>query len=488
MILLLLSFLAPAAMGFAAVSILRPARGPIVPCLLLRACLGAGLGFGMCSCGFFVWSAVFGRPGGGFIIVETLLAAGTVALYVVLHRARSRSERPTEPAPGTLLGPWARRALLAAVLVSLVLAVGVFILATLQWPHGRADAWTIWNHRARFIFRSGERWTDAFNALPVVVHPGYPLLVPATIARSWVYVGAETLLAPALVAMFFAFATVGVAFSSLSAVRGRSQALIGTLVLLCTPFFFVHGATQCADVPLAFFILAAVVLLYLHDRSPESRRGPLVLAGLSAGFAAWTKNEGLVFVAAVCVARLAVAARTRRWRGHLREMLFFAAGLLPVLVVVACFKMFFAPRGLWLSAGFQSAIAGVADPARWYLIAKAFARKAVSFGRWRVSLSIVLVVYLGLLGLKVKEKDKRGVAASLATLCLLAAGYFLAYLTTPCDVSWHLTYSLNRLILQLWPSLVFVFFLVVRTPEEAVARRRGSPEAGGEDSPSTQNA
>ncbi|MHC4201903.1 MAG: hypothetical protein ACYSU0_18090, partial [Planctomycetota bacterium] len=61
MIVLLLSLLAPAAMGFAAVSILRPGRGPILPCLLLRVCLGAGLGFGMCSCGFFVWSAILGR-------------------------------------------------------------------------------------------------------------------------------------------------------------------------------------------------------------------------------------------------------------------------------------------------------------------------------------------------------------------------------------------------------------------------------------------
>lgn len=234
-----------------------------------------------------------------------------------------------------------------------------------------------------------------------------------------------------------------------------------------------HGASQYADVPLAFFLLATVVLLCLQDRSPGKRRGILALAGLSAGFALWTKNEGAIFVAALCVTRLAVVVRARGWRTFLREMLLFGAGLLPLLIVTACFKMRFAPRGPWLSAGFQSAIAGVGDPSRWHYITKALVRKSISFGRWPVGLSVALLVYLALLGVGLKERDRRGVAASLITFWLTIAGYFAAYLTTPCDLEWHLYTSVHRLILQLWPSFVFVFFLVVRTPEDAMGRRAG---------------
>jgi len=52
------------------------------------------------------------------------------------------------------------------------------------------------------------------------------------------------------------------------------------------------AASQYADVPLAFFCLATLVLLCLADRQEKGRHGFLVLAGLACGMAAWTKNEG----------------------------------------------------------------------------------------------------------------------------------------------------------------------------------------------------
>jgi hypothetical protein len=54
-------------------------------------------------------------------------------------------------------------------------------------------------------------------------------------------------------------------------------------------------------------------------------------------------------------------------------------------------------------------------------------------------------------------------------LGLTLAGYAFVYLTTPQDLAWHLRTSLHRLLLQLWPSALFVFFLLVKTPEQALA-------------------
>ena len=96
-------------------------------------------------------------------------------------------------------------------------------------------------------------------------------------------------------------------------IRGRSQAMLGGLMLTGTPYFLIHGASQYADVPLGFFFLATLTLFCLQDRFPKHSRGVLVLAWMTAGMAAWTKNEGLLFLLAIVVARFAVSRRD--WRG-----------------------------------------------------------------------------------------------------------------------------------------------------------------------------
>ncbi len=55
------------------------------------------------------------------------------------------------------------------------------------------------------------------------------------------------------------------------------------------------------------------------------------------------------------------------------------------------------------------------------------------------------------------------------TVALLFVGYWFIYLTTPHDLLWHLHTSMRRLVLQVWPSLVFSFFMIMKTPEEAMA-------------------
>jgi hypothetical protein len=55
----------------------------------------------------------------------------------------------------------------------------------------------------------------------------------------------------------------------------------------------------------------------------------------------------------------------------------------------------------------------------------------------------------------------------------MLAGFFAVYLPTPRDLAWHLSTSLHRLYMQVWPLALLGYFLVVATPEE-VAARRGS--------------
>jgi hypothetical protein len=51
----------------------------------------------------------------------------------------------------------------------------------------------------------------------------------------------------------------------------------------------------------------------------------------------------------------------------------------------------------------------------------------------------------------------------------MVIGFGLVYLTTSETLAWHLSSSAGRLLLQLWPSAVFLAFLAACPPE----RRQG---------------
>ena len=79
-------------------------------------------------------------------------------------------------------------AIFSIALVSSLISLAV---AFLKEPHGRWDAWLIWNMHARFLFRGGDHWRDAFASGLDWSHWDYPLLLPLSIARGWTYAGGE---------------------------------------------------------------------------------------------------------------------------------------------------------------------------------------------------------------------------------------------------------------------------------------------------------
>ena len=137
----------------------------------------------------------------------------------------------------------------------------LFVLLTTLFPHGYWDAWSIWNLRARYLFR-GNNWTAVFSGL--VSHAEYPHLVSASVFRGWTYCGKETLLVPILFAALFTYATPGLLLSSLMLVRSIFQGVIASLLLFGMPYFIEQGIAQYADVPLSFFILATFILFYFQ--------------------------------------------------------------------------------------------------------------------------------------------------------------------------------------------------------------------------------
>ncbi len=115
---------------------------------------------------------------------------------------------------------------------------------------------------------------------------------------------------PALVACLFTFGCAGVLYTSLCSVASQRTALVSACLLLGTPFFVYTGAHQYADLPLAYFYLSCFAILCLSAQT-NFPVGRFVAAAVFAGFASWTKSEGILLPLALF--SLLLITRLRRY-------------------------------------------------------------------------------------------------------------------------------------------------------------------------------
>lgn len=459
---LLQALLLPILLGFVLVSLFWGRNQGIPESFLLKTSLSVGLGFGLTSVLFFAWILIAGHFGIGFILLESgLLLLLTGAFFLTRPRAERFRFLRSDITPGTT-GP--RWFFLLSFYGILALSILAFLYLSLNRPHGGWDAWAMWNMRARFIFRGGDHWRDIFSVLGEL-HPDYPFLVPGVVARAWSYIGNDSVAIPVVASFGYMLATIILLFSSLNHLRGGSQGYVAGIALLGASGFLIRGASQYADVYVGFFFLAAIVLASLSSEEERGNRGLAVLAGTAAALAAWTKNEGIVFLFLFVATGMLVSAVIDGTKAGLRRLAFLLAGALPVGLLVIYYKLGLAPPSDLVTGQQGGAlIARLLDPSRYATVAKAFLEVCL----WKFYLPIWLV-YLLLLGLDRGRTRGKGFLASLVTLLGMFFIFFMVYVTTPHPLQWHLADSLDRVLLQLWPSFLFTFFLAARTPEFLLA-------------------
>ena len=198
------------------------------------------------------------------------------------------------------------------------------------------------------------------------------------------------------------------------------------------------------------------------------------MAGVMAGLAAWTKNEGLLFVLVLVVVRCLVVSASRGVKAWIHELPAFAVGLLPPIAFVLYFKflMVGATNELVIGQTPHTILRNLLTAGRYVTIAKWLASEVLGFGGWVVMLTPLLLMYLLLAGINQERKDRSAIYTGSIALMLMGCGYISVYILTPFDLVWHLSTSLDRLLMQLWPSALFTFFMLTRTPDEAF--RQGS--------------
>jgi hypothetical protein len=423
--------------------------------------LGAGIGIGIASCLYFLCLGTIGPNVVVIALVEGLALAGILALAILSKRSVPEFEWAS--------GPPVPKYLTGLFLLTAAIGVIVFVVYSLNKPHGDWDAWSIWNLRARFFVRGGQYWKDAFTSQLAWSHPDYPLLLPGIVAMLWTLAHTESTAAPIGVAFLFGLGAAGVLTSTLGILRGKAQGLVGGILLIGTVSFTGNTANQYADIPLSFAIIASLALLCLQDRHPEDLRFS-ILAGLTAGFAAWTKNEGLMFLAVLIVARILAIVRYGNRSAMLPQLLRFAAGCLPPLAVVAFFKFRFATANDLMSRSSHDVIAHVTDFGRWVTTIQGFIKAPFVVGGFLVPLAVLVAGYWFLVRFNVDARDRLSLGTLVTTLSLMVIGDFAVYVLLSGDVAWHMNTSMERLFLQLWPAGVLAFFLAANPPQLVATR------------------
>ncbi len=464
MIMDILVFILPFIVGSATIVALLPEYSLSGAGLILTGCLGAGIGLGITSSTAFLWLALFTHPGGHYLIAELCLSV--VLVLIAIYRFHyAKNSIKTDPALSQNSNTGRIGWLRSIFLILIIAFVFSFILkAYFERPYGAYDAWAIWNYRARWLFRGGSHWAYAFSYTNAADSPDYPLLVTGSVFRMWSLLGTDHVAIPITVAGVLAVGSILIIFSSLAMLRGENQGYLAAIFMFITTQFLNVATYQYGDAPLAFFILGTVILFSLKDHYPRISNRLLFLAGLTVSCAAWTKNEGLLFLVLVILIRFIGEMRQKGWYVSIKEFLIFCLGMSFILSTLIYFKLNFAlGNDLINQENLKKSGAYLFDIDRYLEVLVGIAKKIFIFNDHIV---ILLIVYVLISGLAGSSFSKKKLASHVLLMLLMLGGYSFSYFISPHDLIWHMGSSLRRLLVQLWPTWVFLCFYCVKGPEK----------------------
>jgi len=411
--------------------------------LLVKVFLSAGVGFGVSSLFGFLWIWL-SLPLTVYAILESVFAIMLTGWMVFAHRPSF--QKMTERLDLT----WV-----------LILAAGVFLFAmnlaiySLQYPHGRPDAWINWNVVARFVYLGGADWQATF--LRQFDHPDYPFFMAVTNAITWVFVRAESTWGPIAFHFVISIFTAGLLFALVNHLRDFKQASLAAILFMSLPFIVDQGMRQYADLLLAYLMLAAGGLTFLYLQTKEVRIA--ILAGLMIGLGSWAKNEGLAAILGISLIWVLTALK-KEGRLAFWNYIF---GLAFPLLVVFLFKLFLAPSNDLISAG-GSSLGKILDFGRYVTILQKAGEMLLNLSGIPLPLIGLIILIMMLTGRSAVHVN--GMWMFGVVIGLQLAIYFGIYVLTPLDLTFHLKTSLDRLFLHILSMAFLWLFSWLRSPQE----------------------
>jgi hypothetical protein len=312
------------------------------------------------------------------------------------------------------------------------------------------DGLLIWESKARQAFLAGGSLPAEFfsDATRVRYHPSYPLYLPFTELWVYLWVGDCDQWAAKVVFPIFYAAALALLWSATLRLSGRLWAAALTALLpLFVPLMADHGLGLLQGY--ADFLLGAVYLAGVSSLLAWRVKGveggwPVAVA--SAALLPWIKQEGVLLLASL----IALAALVHGWRQWRRVLLFAIPGIVTLLAwKIALHSLHVVQETVFQPITLETARANLPRLGPiFYLMGMQLAL----LKNWSLLWFVVPVALASLAWLRRREALWLAVAL-LIPLLLDVVPYFF----TSLNLVFHVTTSLDRLILQI--SLVAVLGL-----------------------------
>jgi hypothetical protein len=176
----------------------------------------------------------------------------------------------------------------------------------------------------------------------------------------------------------------------------------------------------------------------------------LATGGALSGLAAWTKNEGLLFLAITCLLLGWLLLRARQGR----QIAWWFAGAVPAAATVLWLKLVLAPvpPPYLLEAQTTDTILDRLFGAGGLAILGTIGERSLAWGGPFVWGAVPLALVAAALASSAHRQGPSGMM--LGSVVLMAAGYYAVFVATPLDAVKLAADTMDRLLAQVWPALV----------------------------------
>lgn len=432
-IMVILAFAVPYMLGYFVVSLIEREME-----LRFRILFAIPMGYGISSILYFLYLCCNFNHFPLFVLFE-------IALTIVLCMLYYNEEKPDlSKHKFSRLSSWFYLLNLYAVLIYLK----YFIIN----PMGSWDGFRIWNIKAEFLFLDNPLWKNVFQLPHFMSHNDYPMFLPSITSRIWGYIGVQNFTANMVLGLIFTFGLVYLLYQAIRYFKSEKVAIAVASVFMISDIFIVNGAAQCADVPLAYFFLAAVVCVFMYFKKDSFSY--LTLGMIFAALSIWVKNEGMMFFVIYMAVLLGYFLYSKKYK----MALVYGLAALPVIFLTVLYKKFTASpndliTGFFLFKTWHFAF----DFQRYWIIIKTFL--SMTFLRFTI---FFVLLFLTIKGFKIRPKNKDAFILSLIIFGLMVVGYFCVYLFSPHDVQWLVDNSMDRIMIQILPIFLFLFSINLR--------------------------
>jgi hypothetical protein len=451
----ILYFLPAFLMGILVVFWLLPSK--LWENVLLKVGAGMLFGLGLRGVLFFFWIIAFPNFVNRYIWLEVFLSVLFMGLFI--RKLMNQWDEIKKLRFKTLLK--LDRYQLVFIVFFAVNFIS-FLMFMLMNPMGNFDAYSIWNLKAKAIFLNPHDLSAVlYHPTTLFFHSDYPLLLPMIVSQQWFSIGAITTRVPILLAIVFSFLTLMLVFEGVRILRDSSQALFASILLLGAPFLVQFGTSQASEMPLAAFLLASIIFVMMYFRKKNWQYA--WLAGIMAGFAAWTKNEGIMYFLILGGSIGIITFFTTRKQLIANITVWIGGAIIP-LAALLTFKTVFSPESEFFAG---SPIGFLLIGERYWIIFTNMVNQLFHWGGWSLPLLFGYILYLLINKRTIKEGYEKLQIMYIGIFVVFAlAGFFLTYLITPYPLEWQITYSIDRLFFQFYPVFILGMMLYTSSFQE----------------------